>query len=109
MDHIFPKSMFTSTKLKKAGYETEEDKENIFAWMNNIANIQLLRGSDNESKKGTHPEDWLSSLTPEKRAALSLPEMESYALEHFVEFCEKRTEDLKSRLLKKLHFEKIVD
>ena len=56
LDHIFPKSLFTRSKLEKRGIE------NIEFYMDNVnllANLQLMDGTINEEKSNTEFEVWI--------------------------------------------------
>ena len=78
-------------------YETKEE------WRrkrNTLANLQLLEGRENESKKATPLVDWLK-VTGNKENTKYLPENVSYELANFEEFMKKRQE-LMSKKLKKI-------
>ncbi len=54
IDHIFPKSHFTRTRLMKAG--VSEDKVDMFiSYKNGIANLQLLVDQENSEKSAKMP------------------------------------------------------
>lgn len=105
IDHFFPKSRFTNTKLRKANIE---DVTNYQDWCNRIANLQLLNGSANVEKKGKLPLDWLEEQ--DSLGMISLNEyVESHclgevprAMDGFGEFYQVRRDKLKGRITKLL-------
>jgi len=64
VDHIYPQTAFTRSKLDKLGFSPEQ-----IGWMvaaaQEIPNLQLLTGAENESKGGQLPETWLEAAFPE--------------------------------------------
>ncbi len=58
IDHIFPKSQFTPTRLKAAGVDDERVEE-FRDHCERIANLQLLDRSVNNEKRTTLPAQWL--------------------------------------------------
>ena len=50
VDHVFPKSGFTKSKLTKAGVP-EEDIESFKEMANSLPNLQLLEGGENVEKQ----------------------------------------------------------
>lgn len=67
VDHIFPKSRFTPTKLRTAGV-AEADIERFRDAMNRLANLQLLEEKANTSKQAAMPHDWLVARYPDATA-----------------------------------------
>ena len=63
---------------------------------NKLANLQLLPGPENESKKAMYLEDWIK-LHPDKKDEY-LPEC-SLSINNYVDFLEKRKELMKDKLL----------
>lgn len=58
VDHVFPRSHFTTAKLRKAG--VSEDRIGIFQdYADWLANLQLLDGDENQEKQATLPAEWL--------------------------------------------------
>ncbi|HEX3149660.1 MAG TPA: DUF262 domain-containing protein [Gemmataceae bacterium] len=67
IDHVFPKSLFTKQKLKKAeviGDEAEEFKEMV----NDLPNLQLLEGLENIEKLASMPAAWITKMFPNAAA-----------------------------------------
>lgn len=61
IDHVFPKSLFTKQKLKKAGV-SDEDAEAFTEMVNDLPNLQLLEGSENVEKLASMPADWIKKV-----------------------------------------------
>ena len=58
IDHIFPRSRFTTPRLKKLGLEDEKIGE-FKEMVNMLPNLQLLEGLENIGKQAAMPRDWL--------------------------------------------------
>src|ERR1700730_5936381 len=58
IDHIFPISRFTATRLKKVGI-AEDEIEKFGQLANELPNLQLLEGPANTEKRATMPFSWL--------------------------------------------------
>jgi hypothetical protein len=58
IDHIFPRSQFKPTQLKKFGFEDAE-VETLREWRDQLPNLQLLEGKANIQKQSTLPMPWL--------------------------------------------------
>jgi hypothetical protein len=59
IDHFFPVSRFTPTKLKQAGIPAEQF-ERLATGANELPNLQLLEGAANNEKRASLPAAWLS-------------------------------------------------
>lgn len=104
VDHMYPKSKFTKTYLRKHGVQ-----ENELNWylenVNNICNLQLLAAQLNEEKLATDFDEWFTSQykTDNERYQYRninyLPDID-YTYENYPLFLEKRRELLKSQLNK---------
>ena len=70
IDHVFPKSRFTSSRLKSACVD-EDFFDEFQDRSERLANLQLLDRSVNNEKRATLPSDWLGihCLSPEARKA----------------------------------------
>lgn len=93
-DHIFPKKLFTRTRLERRGIA--EDK--IDFYMNNyncLANLQLLEGIPNQEKSGKDFIDWINEKYPnnhDRKAYMErhfIPNVD-HSLNNFKEFIEER-------------------
>jgi len=77
IDHIFPKSLLTKSKLLKHGIK--DDKINFYIEnVNGLANLQLLEGIPNIEKSDTPFNEWFYKTykTPE--------ECKDYTIKHFI-------------------------
>ena len=106
MDHMYPKSKFTKSYLRKQG--VPEDKLDWYIdTVNEISNLQLLPAQLNEEKLTTDFDVWFDNQCPTEnekyqyRALNYLPDME-YTYTNFPQFIEKRREILKAQLRKVL-------
>ena len=59
IDHVFPKSRFSSRQLRRAGV-ADEDVPQFQDRVDRLPNLQLLVGEANESKSATLPRQWMS-------------------------------------------------
>ncbi|WP_168625656.1 DUF262 domain-containing protein [Cryobacterium sp. BB307] len=66
VDHVFPQSLLSRSKLKQAGVDRDTVDE-LQAMRDQLPNLQLLEGSENISKSDALPTVWASSVytTPE--------------------------------------------
>ncbi|VFB15978.1 Uncharacterized conserved protein [Urinicoccus massiliensis] len=102
IDHIYPKSKFKRSYLKKQGVSENKLDEYINS-VNDITNLQLLAAQLNEEKLDTDFDKWFNSHQPTEDGKFNyrninyLPNME-YTYENYPEFIEKRRELLKNKL-----------
>lgn len=104
-DHMHPYSGFEESKIKGLMLPDgtvigDDTKEEWRRRRNTLANLQLLEGRENESKKATPLVDWLK-VTGNRENTKYLPEDVSCELANFEEFMEKRQE-LMSKKLKEI-------
>ena len=66
IDHIFPKSRFTPSRLSSQGF-SEEDVASIRERANSLPNLQLLAGAENQEKRAVLPTDWLATFESDER------------------------------------------
>jgi hypothetical protein len=104
IDHIFPKSMFTTKELRKRNIPSE----NWHLWLdhyNDMENLQLLQGPTNIEKSDNPFDVWIKkeNPTPEKMSTYKdlhyIPEV-SLAFENFPNFLEEREKILRTMLAK---------
>ncbi len=69
IDHVFPKSRFSPSKLRRAGV-AEDDIETFQDCANRLPNLQLLAGNENQSKRDKMPTEWISSAFDSKAKAI---------------------------------------
>ncbi len=104
-DHMHPYTSFDEDKIKELVLPNGSviDDNLKMEWRrrrNNLANLQLLEGRENESKNATPLMEWLKE--PENKNNVKfLPSGISYELSNFEEFMNKRQE-LMSKQLKKI-------
>ena len=94
-DHVHPYAGFESKRMKKAGF----DKDTIEKWQgirNKLANLQLLQGSENESKNDSLLTNWIAAGNVVKY----IPTGVSYELKDFEEFYKERKALMKAELCK---------
>ena len=106
VDHIFPRSLFTWTRLQKR--KITPDKIQLFVEnADAIPNLQLLEGISNQEKSDAELDDWLQETYKGKqhRAAYMeknyIPDID-LALENFPEFVKQRRRLLHEQLAKVL-------
>lgn len=113
IDHIFPRSMFTASNLQALGIP----KEKWPAWldhMNDLANLQLLQGLQNEEKSDKDFEEWLMDRCEGNleigvyREQHLIPDVD-LRFENFPEFREKREEIIKQNIRGKLNLSESID
>ena len=90
-DHIFPKSEFTTAKLKTRGYDEQKINE-YQKYSNTILNLQLLTESDNLEKSNSDFALWLSTRDENFKARHTIPIIDNYSFDNFLEFIQKRQE-----------------
>jgi uncharacterized protein with ParB-like and HNH nuclease domain len=102
IDHVYPISHFSSRKLEKLGYDKEES-EDMYAWADSIANLQLLEGQQNKEKLASKPATWLNNVHNNQKSKRnycdnhmlgSLPN----EIDEFMEFAETRHDKIRSTL-----------
>jgi len=107
VDHIFPKSAFTSYKLECRGIEQSRHKDFLNNF-NYIANLQLLEGLDNTSKSDKDFKMWFEekfSTEEERRAYCQkhlIPENVDLSFENFPEIFAIRKQLIIERLKEEL-------
>ncbi|QDU37651.1 hypothetical protein Mal4_19660 [Maioricimonas rarisocia] len=105
IDHVFPKSRFTKSRLKKAGVP-DDDIDEFKELVNCLPNLQLLEGAENIEKQAAMPKEWMeAALTASARtnycdnhALGDVPE----SLTEFRQFYEARSGALRSRIVQLL-------
>lgn len=96
-DHIYPKSFFTSARLKSRGFD--EAKVNEFQkYYNTILNLQLLTDSENIEKNAKDFESWISTRDNNFKMRHSIPDINSYQFEKFIDFINERKKILQNKL-----------
>ncbi|MDD2207913.1 MAG: DUF262 domain-containing protein [Bacilli bacterium] len=96
-DHMHPFSKFNEEEFNKYNI----DKETQSDWLikrNQLPNLQLLEGRDNESKNADYLVNWLKVPSNKTHALPLLPFDTSYDLNNFDEFYTKRKKIMKKKL-----------
>ena len=108
IDHIFPKSMFTRSKLRKKGID--EDKIDTYIdYVNFSGNLQLLEAIPNIEKRDMEFDKWLKKIYSKAEAQKDyklkhyIPEVD-LSFDNFIEFFEKREKYLIEKFSKILQF-----
>ena len=101
IDHVFPKSRFTRTKLSPLGFP--EDKiQQLQDSSDRLPNLQLLEGHENLQKRAMLPAEWLQNFkTDEARwnyAATHLLGDVPKAIRGFDSFYEARRLQLRDKI-----------
>jgi len=106
IDHIFPKSLFTTSKLRKRGL-SESEIEEFQSRYNNLANLQLLEAVPNIEKLDKEFDVWLNQTFKSKEEQNDykkrhlIPEVE-LSFENFLEFYQEREKLIIDKLSKML-------
>jgi hypothetical protein len=96
-DHIFPKSEFTTASLSKRGYNPQI----IAAYLeqfNTVANLQLLKSSENLEKNAKAFDLWLPSRDQNFVQRHLIPQLQDFGFDHFLEFVQQRRDMIKLKL-----------
>ena len=101
VDHIFPKSQFTKSKLRKRGI-SEADVNTYQEYFNYLGNLQLLEATPNIEKLNKDFDLWLNETYPddndqkEYKKRHLIPDVGLH-FENFIEFFEERKELMKTK------------
>ncbi|MEB3767092.1 GmrSD restriction endonuclease domain-containing protein [Acinetobacter sp. MD2] len=111
IDHIYPKSIFTPTKMKRLNIQNDStNKLQVLA--NTVANLQLIPGSVNVDKKAIQPAVWLNNYFEDessKRMYMSSQLIDNLSndLNQFENFCISRREKIETKLRKILEVKEL--
>jgi len=97
-DHIYPKSEFTTAKLRARGYGDQKIEE-YRKYFNTILNLQLLTDSENLEKKAKDFDSWIATRDQNFRSRHKIPLMTSYYFDDFIDFIDERKKILKTALV----------
>ncbi|HEU5001546.1 MAG TPA: DUF262 domain-containing protein [Actinomycetota bacterium] len=103
VDHVFPRSRFTATKLSKAGIPAKKLDEYL-ARVDGLPNLQLLDGLPNVQKQDAMPAEWMagphftSAAARQHYAAQNDLDGLGLDLADFLEFYDQRRERMAVRL-----------
>jgi uncharacterized protein with ParB-like and HNH nuclease domain len=114
-DHIHPAALFSTAKLNKYGID-ESKHELWFLLKDQLPNLQLLEGRENEMKNKTPLVEWIYGNDRNGKANVEnievfyrrnyFPENQSLELEYFEEFFQERKKLLKIKLSKNIYIQK---
>lgn len=96
-DHIFPKSEFTTAKLKHRGYDAGRIAE-YQKYFNCIINLELLTDSENREKSAEPFDTWFASRDSNFRDRHFIPTVHSYNFDNFIDFVDERKKLLVAKL-----------
>lgn len=102
IDHIYPRETFKKKKLQDAG--VENDVEEYISKKDCIGNLQFLEPIPNSEKSAKPYDEWLSERFDSKeeldnyRRLNLIPEMQSYNIQNFLDFIEKREKMIFNKL-----------
>jgi hypothetical protein len=88
-DHIFPKSEFTTAKLKQRGFDAKKIEE-YQKHYNSISNLQLLTDSENLEKNAEEFATWFASRDANFKDRNTIPSITTYNFDNFLEFVTER-------------------
>lgn len=102
VDHVFPKSLFTPTRLEASGVPSALVDE-FRSRFDRMPNLQLLEGPENEAKRNRLPSDWAKDQYPDAVARdgwLASHDLHDLPvdLEQFLDFYEARRLRMRVRL-----------
>ena len=102
IDHVFPKSSFTSRNLINKGFDDSAINE-VKEKSNRLANLQLLLGALNNEKRKKMPLKWIDETYPNEESRKQYVQQHmlielSNELTDFPVFYEKRRDALKERI-----------
>jgi uncharacterized protein with ParB-like and HNH nuclease domain len=96
-DHIFPKSEFTTAKLKQRGYDNDRIIE-YQKHFNSILNLELLTDSENREKNSESFETWFPNRDINFKERHFIPTVSNYNFDNFLEFINERRKLLIDKL-----------
>ena len=96
-DHIYPKSEFTSAKLRHRQYDESRIQE-YQKYFNCILNLELLTESENKEKSAEDFEKWFVTRDQNFKNRHFIPEIQSYSFDCFIDFINERKQLLIAQL-----------
>ena len=96
-DHIYPKSEFTTAKLRARGYDGKRIEE-YRKYYNTVLNLQLLTDSENLEKKAKGFDFWIATRDQNFKSRHKIPVITSYHFDGFIDFITERRKILKTVL-----------
>lgn len=96
-DHIFPKSEFTTAKLRLRGYDQGKITE-YQKYFNCILNLELLTDTENREKSAESFNNWFSNRDNNFKDRHIIPTIENYNFDNFIDFITARKKLLVAKL-----------
>jgi hypothetical protein len=96
-DHIYPKSEFTTAKLRARGYN-DNGIDEYQKYGNTILNLQLLTDSENLAKKAKDFDTRIATRDENFKSRHKIPAMPSCHFDNFLDFIAERKNILKKAL-----------
>lgn len=98
IDHIFPKSLFTTANLRSHGV-SESNITAYQSYCNRLGNLQILSSLENTQKSARDFSVWISSRDDLYKREYCIPSDTSlYDFDRFIDFVNRREQMLKKRL-----------
>lgn len=102
IDHVYPRSRFTPTRLKAADVP-EEAIGKFRDCVDGLANLQLLDGQVNSEKRAKLPADWLEEHFPDPQSRRHYCDLHGLgdvpnSIKDFLDFYDQRREILQARI-----------
>lgn len=98
IDHIFPKSWFTTANLQSIGISINQI-ESYQLYSNSIANLQILLARENQEKSTQSLEEWIKVRDEDFKRKHCIPtNNELYKIENFLLFCSERKKLIELKL-----------
>lgn len=107
IDHIFPKSWFTTANLQRMAISDTEIKA-YQEYANSIANLQILLARENQEKSNQALEEWIKYRDNDFKIKHCIPiQAELYKLENFLMFINERKKLMEGKLKEVFNINKI--
>ena len=102
IDHVFPRTLFTKTKLTAACVPSNKT-DDFIQLRNGLANLQLLQGSANLEKSAKMPAKWLTETYPDPTSRQAYQDLHmlgevSETITKFDSFYNARRQGLKEKI-----------
>lgn len=96
-DHIFPKTEFDISKLRKRGYD-ERRIDEYRQHYNTILNLELVTESENNEKNAAPFDSWFANRDNNFKARHLIPTITAYSFDNFLEFIDARKRMISQKL-----------
>lgn len=107
IDHLFPKSSFTTSSLLNSGI-TEANIPAYKEYANRLGNLQILSWTDNTKKTKKEFSQWVTRCDDQYMDEHCIPRNEDlFELDKFIDFVTKREQLIKERFIENLSFDSL--